>query len=77
MGDYGMGDYGAEEQQFGGGAGGGSPVLMVYGLNPDKMNCDRLFNILCLYGNIIKVLLYCLAVIFSCVHKRNSMRQRG
>jgi len=53
-GDYGMGDYGAEEQ-YGAGGGGGSPVLMVYGLNPDKMNCERLFNILCLYGNIVKV----------------------
>ena len=52
--DYGMGDYGAEEQ-YGGNSGGASPVLMVYGLNPDKMNCERLFNILCLYGNIVKV----------------------
>uniref|UniRef100_H2YSD6 RRM domain-containing protein n=1 Tax=Ciona savignyi TaxID=51511 RepID=H2YSD6_CIOSA len=32
-----------------------SPVLMVYGLNPEKMTCDRVFNILCLYGNVIKV----------------------
>lgn len=31
-------------------------VLMVYGLNRDKMNCDRLFNLLCLYGNVFKVL---------------------
>lgn len=30
-------------------------VLMVYGLNLDKMNCDRLFNLLCLYGNVFKV----------------------
>ena len=28
---------------------------MVYGLNPERMNCDRLFNLFCLYGNVIKV----------------------
>ena len=32
-----------------------SPVLMMYGLNAAKMNCDRVFNILCLYGNVMKV----------------------
>ncbi|CAK8680199.1 heterogeneous nuclear ribonucleoprotein L-like [Clavelina lepadiformis] len=47
--DYGMGDYGMEDTYS------QSPVLMVYGLNPEKMNCDRLFNILCLYGNVMKV----------------------
>lgn len=35
--------------------GGLGCVLMVYGLNPDRMNCDRLFNLFCLYGNVIKV----------------------
>ena len=30
-------------------------VLMVYGLNMEKMNADRLFNLLCLYGNVFKV----------------------
>lgn len=30
-------------------------VLMVYGLNMEKMNTDRLFNLLCLYGNVFKV----------------------
>lgn len=30
-------------------------VLMVYGLNKDKMNADRIFNLLCLYGNIVRV----------------------
>ncbi|XP_014661989.1 PREDICTED: heterogeneous nuclear ribonucleoprotein L-like isoform X2 [Priapulus caudatus] len=36
---------------------GGSPqgaVVMVYGLNPDKVNCDRLFNVFCLYGNVLR-----------------------
>jgi heterogeneous nuclear ribonucleoprotein L len=28
---------------------------MVYGLNHDKMNAERLFNLLCLYGNVIRV----------------------
>merc|ERR1719400_781616 len=32
-----------------------SPVLMVYSLDPDRFNCQRLFNLLCLYGNIVKV----------------------
>ncbi|KFO95233.1 Heterogeneous nuclear ribonucleoprotein L-like, partial [Calypte anna] len=31
------------------------PVLMVYGLDQAKMNCDRVFNIFCLYGNVEKV----------------------
>lgn len=29
--------------------------MMVYGLNPDRINCDRLFNLFCLYGNVVKV----------------------
>ncbi|XP_034024432.1 heterogeneous nuclear ribonucleoprotein L-like isoform X2 [Thalassophryne amazonica] len=32
-----------------------SPVLMVYGLDPAKMNADRVFNIFCLYGNVERV----------------------
>nr|DBA34016.1 TPA: hypothetical protein GDO54_001622 [Pyxicephalus adspersus] len=27
-------------------------VVMVYGLDPIKMNCDRVFNVFCLYGNV-------------------------
>ncbi|XP_031569272.1 heterogeneous nuclear ribonucleoprotein L-like [Actinia tenebrosa] len=30
-------------------------VIMVYGLDKDRMNCDRLFNLLCCYGNILKI----------------------
>jgi len=30
-------------------------VLMVYGLNKDKMNSDRIFNLLCLYGNVVRI----------------------
>ncbi|KAM9726435.1 heterogeneous nuclear ribonucleoprotein L-like isoform 2-T2 [Menidia menidia] len=32
-----------------------SSVAMVGGLHPSKMNCTRLFNLFCLYGNIEKV----------------------
>jgi len=30
-------------------------VLMFYGMNPDKMNCERLFNLICLYGNVVRI----------------------
>jgi heterogeneous nuclear ribonucleoprotein L len=30
-------------------------VLMVYGLNHEKINCDKLFNLFCLYGNIVRI----------------------
>ncbi|XP_053473476.1 heterogeneous nuclear ribonucleoprotein L isoform X5 [Ictalurus furcatus] len=32
-----------------------SPVIMVYGLDPFKINADRIFNIFCLYGNVERV----------------------
>ncbi|XP_053702834.1 heterogeneous nuclear ribonucleoprotein L-like isoform X1 [Synchiropus splendidus] len=32
-----------------------SAVLMVYGLDPVKINADKVFNIFCLYGNVEKV----------------------
>ncbi|KAG9338056.1 hypothetical protein JZ751_027132 [Albula glossodonta] len=32
-----------------------SSVAMVSGLHPAKMNCTRIFNLFCLYGNIEKV----------------------
>ena len=43
--------------QMGGGDGGmgGSPVLLCYGLNMEHMNCDRVFNLFCLFGNVIRV----------------------
>ncbi|XP_011480496.1 heterogeneous nuclear ribonucleoprotein L isoform X1 [Oryzias latipes] len=37
------------------GAHADSPVVMVYGLDPVKMNADRVFNIFCLYGNVERV----------------------
>uniref|UniRef100_A0A0X3PGT4 Heterogeneous nuclear ribonucleoprotein L n=2 Tax=Schistocephalus solidus TaxID=70667 RepID=A0A0X3PGT4_SCHSO len=33
----------------------GSPVVMVYNLNINHMNCDRLFNLFCLYGNVGRI----------------------
>jgi len=34
---------------------GQGSCLMVYGMNKDRMNCERLFNMLCLYGNIVRI----------------------
>ncbi|XP_073987251.1 heterogeneous nuclear ribonucleoprotein L isoform X14 [Rhodnius prolixus] len=36
-------------------SGGAGCVLMAYGLDPAKANPDRLFNIFCLYGNVIRI----------------------
>ena len=30
-------------------------VVMVYGLNMEKINCEKLFNLFCLYGNVVRV----------------------
>jgi heterogeneous nuclear ribonucleoprotein L len=30
-------------------------VLMAYGLNPEKFNCQRVFNLFCLFGNVVRV----------------------
>ena len=40
----------------GGCGGGGGSVVMVYGLEPDKFNCQRVFNLFCQYGNINRVM---------------------
>lgn len=29
-------------------------VMMVYGL-PEGMNCNKIFNLFCLYGNVVRV----------------------
>ncbi|XP_050555909.1 heterogeneous nuclear ribonucleoprotein L isoform X4 [Spodoptera frugiperda] len=38
---------------------GGPPqqgaVMMVYGLDPQTVNADRLFNLCCLYGNVVRI----------------------
>ena len=42
-----------------GGPGGGGPmpgsVLLVYGLASGRFTCDKLFNIFCIYGNVVTV----------------------
>lgn len=60
MDSYGPGPQGPGDRYSMGGSQGGPPgqqgsVMMVYGLNPDKVNCDSLFNVSCLYGNVSKV----------------------
>ncbi|KAM7398588.1 hypothetical protein PAMA_006476 [Pampus argenteus] len=60
----GMGGRGRGNQRYGPGYGppppeygphADSPVLMVYGLEPSKVNADKVFNIFCLYGNVERV----------------------
>ncbi|KJE97764.1 hypothetical protein CAOG_007867 [Capsaspora owczarzaki ATCC 30864] len=34
---------------------GSSPVLMIYHINPQRMTCQSLFNLFCLYGNVLRV----------------------
>ena len=48
-----------DEEQGGGGVLQQGSVLMVYGLNAEKMNCQRLFNLFCLYGNVVRVCQIC------------------
>jgi heterogeneous nuclear ribonucleoprotein L len=56
------GGYGGVASVGGGGMGGGgsyggrSSVCMMYGAEPDKFNCQRVFNLLCQYGNVRKVM---------------------
>lgn len=30
-------------------------VMMVYGLSPKEVNCEKLFNLFCLYGNVVRI----------------------
>ena len=57
-GPHGGGPHGGLMQHSGAGPNQGQPqgsVLMVYGLNMEKINCERLFNLFCLYGNVVRV----------------------
>ena len=48
---------GGNNFQQGGRGGNVTPaVAMVYGIEPDKFNCQRIFNLFCQYGNIRKVM---------------------
>uniref|UniRef100_A0A8C2WQX8 Heteroous nuclear ribonucleoprotein L n=1 Tax=Cyclopterus lumpus TaxID=8103 RepID=A0A8C2WQX8_CYCLU len=62
--NYGMGGRGRGNQRYGQSYGppppeygphADSPVLMVYGLEPSKVNADKVFNIFCLYGNVERI----------------------
>ena len=63
-GGYGGGNNYEEGPSFGGRGGmgggmggrGGAAVCMIYGLEPDKFNTQRVFNIFCQYGNINRVM---------------------
>lgn len=44
-----------------------SSVAMVSGLHPFKMNCTRIFNLFCLYGNIEKVGIYSILSVCVCL----------
>ena len=33
----------------------GPNVLMAYGFNPDTLSCESIFNLLCPFGNVMKV----------------------
>lgn len=50
--------YGAVGGGYGGGGNfaGRSPVCMMYGAEPDKFNCQRVFNLVCQYGNVRKIM---------------------
>uniref|UniRef100_A0A915ATR6 RRM domain-containing protein n=2 Tax=Ascarididae TaxID=6250 RepID=A0A915ATR6_PARUN len=37
------------------GEGGDGTVVMVYGIDQTNFNCDKLFNLLCLYGNCERI----------------------
>ena len=52
------GSYGGRAGSMGrgGGGGGGGAVCMVYGLDQDRFNCQRVFNLFCQYGNISRVM---------------------
>ena len=51
------------DQSMGPQSSGQGCVVMVYGLNMDKMNCDKVFNLFCLYGNVVRVgMLKCVCV---------------
>ncbi|XP_076464573.1 heterogeneous nuclear ribonucleoprotein L-like isoform X1 [Babylonia areolata] len=44
-----------DPQGMGPQSGGQGCVVMVYGLNMQKINCEKLFNLFCLYGNVVRI----------------------
>ncbi|VDM61281.1 unnamed protein product [Angiostrongylus costaricensis] len=35
--------------------GGSGCVVMIYGIDQEKLNCEMLFNLLCQYGNVLRI----------------------
>lgn len=35
--------------------GGSGCVIMIYGIDQEKLNCEMLFNLLCQYGNVLRI----------------------
>ena len=62
MGDGYVGQGGRSANVYGGASASGGmsqgrgAVAMIYGIEPDKFNCQRIFNLFCQYGNIRKVM---------------------
>lgn len=42
-----------------------SQVLMIYGINQENFNCDKIFNLLCGFGNCEKVCFFSLKKFFN------------
>jgi hypothetical protein len=42
---------------------GPTSILMIYGVNIEKVDCEKLFNLFCCYGNVLKVT-HCLRIRF-------------
>lgn len=58
---------------------GSGSVIMIYGLTPGKHNCESVFNLLCSYGNILKVNAADVDLSFSrvCISKYKTRRCHG
>lgn len=50
-----MGPQNQDCDMFQGGPPQQGAVMMVYGLDPSTANADRLFNLCCLYGNVVRI----------------------
>lgn len=55
LGGRGGGNMGGPGSHMGGPGPEPGSVLLIYGLATGKFNCDKLFNIMCIYGNVFRV----------------------
>ena len=51
-------------------------VLIIGGMDQTKMNCDRLFNLLCIYGNVLRVMFIKKKTELALVEMGNSWQAR-